>query len=97
MAIDYGGNVGVSLGGGLQMSNVMVPEEEFTIILICICNKKQGKLEFLVTKEIYENFLKYKGRMVDVAYREIYQTTYDGKKVVERALVGYDFLNATPK
>lgn len=48
-----------------------------------------------------EKFKNHKDKAVDVAYREIYRTTYDtkeGKKrVVERVLVDYDFLEVILK
>lgn len=95
MGVDYGGNFGIRVGGGLQISSVTVPEK-FAVVFKC----QHG--QFIITrKEIYEKFKDYKGKMVDVAYREVYRTTYDtkdGKKqVVERALVDYDFLDATLK
>lgn len=43
------------------------------------------------------------GQEVDVTYKEIYRTTYkdtdgDGKKdLIERVLIGFDFLDANPK
>jgi hypothetical protein len=94
--IDYGGNLGIRVNGGLQISSVEVPEQ-FAVVFSC----QHG--QFIITrKEVYEKLKDHKGRTVDVAYREIYRTTYERKKdgekqVVARELVGYDFLDATLK
>ena len=95
MGIDYGGDFGIRIGGGLQISNVTVPEK-FAVVFRC----QHG--QFIIgRKEVYEKFKDHKGKRVDVAYREVYRTTYDtkdGKKqVVARELVDYDFLDATLK
>ena len=95
MGIDYGGNFGLRLGGGLQISRVTVPEK-FAVVFKC----QHG--QFIISqKEVYEKFKDHKGKTVDVAYREVYRTTYDTKdgekQVVDRALVDYDFLDATLK
>jgi hypothetical protein len=96
VGVDYGGNVGIGIGGGLQISEVTV-HEKFAVVFKC----KHG--EFIVTrKEIYHQLKEQKGKTVVVDYREVYRTTYaddnDGKKqAIERVLVDYDFLGATLK
>lgn len=95
IGMDFGGNFGIVLGGGLQISSVTVPEK-FAIVFKC----QHG--QFIITrKETYEKLKNHKGKTVDVAYREVYRTTYDTKdgekQVVERVLVDYNFLTATLK
>lgn len=95
IGMDFGGNFGIRLGSGLQISSVTVPEK-FAIVFKC----QHG--QFIITrKEVYEKLKNHKGKAVDVAYREIYRTTYEtksGKKqVVERVLVDYNFLAVTLK
>lgn len=96
IGMDYSGNVGLRIGGGLQISSVTVPEK-FAVVFKC----QHGK--FIVAKQaIYEQLKNSVGQTVDVAYREIYRTTYDNKsrkekQVVDRVLISYDFLSATLK
>src|SRR3989344_176073 len=95
MGIDYGGNFGIRVGGGLQISSVTVPKK-FAVVFKC----QHG--QFIISrKEVYEKFKDHKDKTVDVAYREVYRTTYDTKdgqkQVVARELVDYDFLDATFK
>ena len=93
--MDFSGDFGIRVGGGLQISDVTVPEK-FAVVFKC----QHG--QFIITrKQVYEKFKDQKDKVVDVAYREVYRTTYetkDGKKrVVERVLVDYNFLDATLK
>jgi len=95
--LDFGGNFGLRIGGGLQISSVTVPEK-FAVVFKCAHG------EFVISrKEIYEKFKNHKGAAVDVSYREEYRSTYEqveknlDKQVVERVLVDYDFIDATLK
>ncbi len=95
ISMDYGGDIGLNLGNGLQISSVTVPEK-FAVIFTC----QHG--QFIIgRKGIYDKFTGHQGAKVDVTYREVYKTTYkkkDGKRqVVERVLTDYDFLDATLK
>lgn len=95
ISMDYGGNVGLNLGNGLQVSSVTVPEK-FAVVFTC----QHG--QFIISrKSIHDRLTGHQGAKVDIAYREVYKTTYkkkDGKRqVVERVLTDYDFLDATLK
>ena len=95
IGMDYGGNMGVRIGGDLQVNSVKVPEK-FAVVFRC----KHGKF-IIQRKEIYEKFKLCTGSGVDVTYLEIYDTTYgkkNGKReVMKRVLVDYDFLDASLK
>jgi hypothetical protein len=91
MGMDFGGDVGMRLGGGLQVSNVEVPEE-FAVVFKC----KHGK--FIVErKEIYDKVKGGEGKNVDVSYTEVYRVTYkkkDGKEhVINRVLTKYHLVD----
>lgn len=95
LGVDFSGNSGLRIGGGLQVSGVTVPEK-FAVVFKC----QHGK--FIITqKEVYEKFKDHEGEKVEVLYREIYRTTYekkDGKlEVISRVLEDYDFLSAEIK
>ena len=95
IGVDFGGNLGFRIGSGLQISSVEVPEK-FAIVFKC----QHG--QFIIgRKEVYEKLKDHKDKRVDVSYREIYRTVYDTeggeKKIIERALTDYDFINATLK
>lgn len=93
MGIDLSGNMGFSIGSGLQISSVEVPEK-YAVVFKC----QHG--QFIITrKDTYMKFKDHVGKTVDVAYREVYRTTYEmkeGKKIaVDRVLIDYNFLDAT--
>lgn len=93
--MDYSGNFGLRIGGGLQISESEVPEK-FAVVLQC----QHG--EFVIArKDLYQQLDGHEGQTVDVAYREIYRTTYEtneGKKqIVDRVLTKYDFLGVSFK
>ncbi|MBI1957504.1 MAG: hypothetical protein HYS44_03570 [Candidatus Niyogibacteria bacterium] len=95
LGMDYSGNPGISLGNGMQISQVTVPEK-FAIVFRC----EHG--EFIITrKDVYEQLKNFQGRAVDIEYREVYRVVYeeqDGKEqVLDRKLVDYDFIRAVPK
>lgn len=95
VGMDLSGDLGIGIGGGLQISSTTIPEK-FATVFKC----KHGK--FIVSRrEVYEKFKGQDGKEVDVAYREIYKTTYDTvdgqKKVIDRTLVDYHFIDATIK
>ncbi len=93
VGIGYGGDIGIRVGGGLQINTVEVPEK-FAVVFKC----QHG--QFIVTKKnVYDNLKDHIGETVDVAYREVYRAVYDTKDneriLISRALVDYDFLTAT--
>ena len=95
VGVDFSGDLGFRLGESLQVSSVKVPEK-FAVVFKC----QHG--QFIISgKEVYDKLREHKSKMVEVAYREVYRTTYDtkgGKKqVIARELVDYDFLDATLK
>jgi hypothetical protein len=95
IGVDFGGNVGLRIGGGMQVSRVKA-REKFAVVFEC----QHG--QFIVSrKEVYEKLKDYEGRRVRVAYQEVYRTTYettDGeKRVIARDLVDYAFLDAVLK
>lgn|GEM_PF-1222149 len=100
ISMDYGGNIGMGIGNGLQISEVDVPEK-YGAVFRCQHGEFTSEGSDERHKTLY-NKLK-EGENVDVTYNEIYRATYDdvnkdGKKeLTERVLVGYDFLDAQPK
>lgn len=95
IGMDFSGDVGIRIGGGLQISSSEVPEK-FAVVFKC----KHGK--FIVDhKEVYEKLKGKEDKIVDVSYTEVYQTTYDKKDgkeyVIDRILIKYHFLDATLK
>jgi hypothetical protein len=93
MGVDYGGNAGIQIGGGMQISSVTVPEK-FAVVFKCAHGK------FIVQKaSVYDQLKSAIGKTVKVAYREVYRVTYDDvdgtTKVIARELADYDFLSAT--
>lgn len=93
--MDYGGNMGIRLGSGLQISSVTVPEK-FSVVFQCTHGK------FVVEdKTVYEKLKNHEGKSVDISYYEMYQTSFkkeNGKWNLEkRVLIDYDFVNAVPK
>lgn len=94
VGIDFGGNLGLNLGNGMQVSAVEVPEK-FAVVFDC----EHG--QFIVQrKELYDKLKGVVGKRVVVSYKENYRVTYDkddtGKKVeTSRVLIGYDFINAS--
>lgn len=97
--MDFGGNVGIGIGNGLQLSSVEVPER-FGVAFKCKHGSFTSEGVDLRHKDLYNKFKE--GDKVNISYKEIYRVTYkdknnDGKKeVVERALIKLDFLDATP-
>ncbi|MEK7614074.1 MAG: hypothetical protein AAB428_00180 [Patescibacteria group bacterium] len=95
IGMDFSGDLGLRIGGGLQISSTTVPEK-FAVVFKC----KHGK--FIVTrKAVYEKFKGQDGKAVDVAYRENYRATYDTvngeRKLIERVLTDFEFIDATVK
>lgn len=96
IGIDFGGNVGIGIGSGLQISSVEIPEK-FAVVFKC----QHGK--FIVErKEVYKKLKGQDGKAVDVSYTEVYRTTYkkqdDGKEhVIKRVLIKYHFIDAAVK
>jgi len=93
--MDFNGNMGVPIGGGMQISSVETPEK-FAVVFRC----QHG--EFIIQRrEIYDRFHNLIGSTADVTYREEYRVTYEKregvKEVTDRVLVDYDFLNAVLK
>ncbi|MBI3956597.1 MAG: hypothetical protein HY340_01270 [Candidatus Kerfeldbacteria bacterium] len=95
IGFDMSGNMGLKLGGGLQVSSSTVPEK-FAVVFRC----PHG--EFIIERrEIYERLHNCTGHTADISYREVYRTTKerrDGEWTVsDRVLVDFDFLNAVLK
>lgn len=93
--MDYSGDIGIRIGGGLQISESRVPEK-FAVLLRC----EHG--EFLIERRtLYQQLKGREGQWIDVSYREIYRTTYETKdgerQIVSRVLTEYDFLDAALK
>ncbi|MDD3487426.1 MAG: hypothetical protein PHF35_03560 [Candidatus Moranbacteria bacterium] len=87
--------VGMRIGSGIQISSSEVPEQ-FAVVFRC----QHGK--FIVRKKaIYQKLKGHENQKVDVAYQEIYRDTYEEvngvKKVTNRVLTGYHFIDATLK
>ncbi len=100
IGIDYGGDIGVGIGSGVQISSSTVPER-YGAVFKCQHGTFTSQGSDKRHKDLYEKL--QDGQEVDVTYKEIYRETYDdidgdGKKdLVERVLTGFDFLDANPK
>lgn len=95
LGMDFSGDFGLRIGGGLQISSTTIPEK-FAVVFKC----KHGK--FIVTrKAVYEKLKGMDGKEVDVAYRENYMVTHDTvngvRKLIDRVLTDYEFIDATVK
>ena len=93
----HGGGVGPTFGMsgsgdatlGLAITSVNVPER-YAVVFLC----QHGKfiIQSAKAKELWQR-LKL-NQEVTVSYKEVYRTVYDDNKVVSRALIKYDFLDA---
>lgn len=100
IGIDFSGNTGIGIGGGLQISSSTVPEK-YGAVFKC----KHGIFTSQGSDKRHKNLYdKLQGvQEVDVSYNEIYLSTYedrngDGKKeLIERKLIDYDFIDAQLK
>jgi hypothetical protein len=98
--VDYGGDFGLNIGHGLQVSASEVPEN-YGVLFRCKhgCFTSQGSDDR--HKRLYNRL--QTNQLVDVTYKEIYRTTYEDiegskeHKVTQRVLTGFDFLEAIPK
>ncbi len=97
IGMDYGGNMGIGIGGGLQISSSKVPEK-YGVVFKCQHGKFISEGSDNRHKDLWSRLSE--GDSVDVNYMEIYQTTYqDSNKdgtddIIKRVLIGYDFLDA---
>ena len=98
--MDYGGNLGLGIGNGLQISSSKVPEK-YGIVFRC----KHGSFTSEGSDERHKNLYNRleKNQLVDVTYKELYRATYDdlenskSHKLTSRVLIDFDFLDAQPR
>jgi hypothetical protein len=98
--MDYGGNFGLRIGNGMQLSSTSIPEK-YGILFEC----QHGNFTSQGSDERHKNLYNrlQTNDIVDVTYRELYEVHYsdvnnDGKQeVVERKMYAMDFLDAQVK
>lgn len=78
-------------GIGVAITSVVVPEI-YAVVFECQHGKFIIQSDQKKAKELW-NRLK-EGQEVTVRYREVYDTSYYNKEVVEKKLVKYDFIDA---
>jgi hypothetical protein len=94
MGRDYEGNMGIRIGSGLQISSSTIPER-YGVLFQC----EHGNFTTQGSEEKHKNLYERlkTNDLVDVTYKEVYNTIKDGTNIISRVLNDYWFLDAQTK